>query len=123
MESCIHAVANHMRFASVTNMKQAKLRRLIGEKDFAMELELHRLDCLCSNGLMDGFNYLLDAAQEFAGDSALPPPLVRGRDLIENRIKPQPKFKAVLDAIYERQLSGDFPDRDSALKAALEMFD
>ena len=124
MESCIHAVANHMRFASVTNMKQSKLRRLIGEKDFVMELELHRLDCLCSNGLMDGFNYLLDAAQEFSGaDSALPPPLVRGRDLIENRIKPQPKFKAVLDAIYERQLSGDFPDRDSALKAALEMFD
>ena len=124
MESCIHAVTNHMRFASVTAMKTAKLRKLIGEADFAMELELHRLDCLCSNGLMDGFNYLLDAAQEFSGaDSALPPPLVRGRDLIENRIKPQPKFKTVLDAIYERQLSGDFPDRDSALKAALEMFD
>ena len=123
VESCIHAVANHMRFASVTNMKPAKLRRLIGEKDFAMELELHRLDCRCSNGLMEGYNYLLDSIREFSGTSALPPPLVMGRDLIKNRIKPQPKFKAVLDAIYERQLSGEFPDRESALKAALKMFD
>ncbi len=123
MECCIHAVANHMRFASVQNMKQAKLRRLIGEENFSVELELHRLDCRCSNGLMDGYNFLLDLLQEFGNGSALPPPLVRGRDLIQNNIKPQPEFKRVLDAVYERQLSGEFTDRESALKAALEMFD
>lgn len=123
-ESIIHAVRFHMRFASVQNMKLAKLRRLIGEKDFNMELELHRLDCLCSNGLMDGFNFLLDKLQEFSvGDSvALPEPLVRGRDLTANGIKGQAKFKLVLDAVYERQLAGEFPDAGTALAAALEYF-
>ena len=122
MESCIHAVTNHMRFASVTAMKTAKLRKLIGEADFAMELELHRLDCLCSNGLMDGFNFLLDTMNIYSGnEKALPPPFVRGKELIANGIPPQVKFKAVLDAIYERQLAGEFPDAQSALQAALEM--
>ena len=123
MESCIHAVTNHMRFASVTAMKTAKLRKLIGEADFAMELELHRLDCICSNGLMDGFNFLLDTMNIYSGnEKALPPPFVRGKELIANGIPPQVKFKAVLDAIYERQLAGEFPDAQAALQAALEMF-
>ena len=122
IECCVHAVANHMRFASVQNMKRAKLRRLIGEENFSVELELHRLDCRCSNGLMAGYNFLLDLLQEFSDGSALPPPLVRGRDLIQNNIKPQPEFKRVLDAVYERQLAGEFTDRESALQAALAMF-
>ena len=122
IECCVRAVANHMRFASVQNMKLAKLRRLIGEENFSVELELHRLDCRCSNGLMAGYNFLLDFMQEFADSSALPPPLVRGRDLIQNNIKPQPEFKRVLDAVYERQLAGEFTDRESALQAALAMF-
>lgn len=122
IECCVHAVANHMRFASVQNMKRAKLRRLIGEENFSVELELHRLDCRCSNGLMAGYNFLLDFMQEFADSAALPPPLVRGRDLIQNNIKPQPEFKRVLDAVYERQLAGEFTDRESAIQAALAMF-
>lgn len=123
MECCVHAVANHMRFASVQNMKKEKLRRLIGEENFSVELELHRLDCRCSNGLMDGYNFLLDFMDELGDSDALPPPLVMGRDLIQNNIKPQPKFKVVLDAVYERQLAGEFTDRESALQAALKMFE
>ena len=124
MESCVHAIANHMRFASVTAMKTAKLRKLIGEADFAMELELHRLDCICSNGLMEGFNFLLDTMNIYSGsEKALPPPFVRGKELIASGIRPQVKFKAVLDAIYERQLAGEFPDAQTALQAALAMFD
>lgn len=122
IDCCVHAVANHMRFASVQNMKRAKLRRLIGEENFSVELELHRLDCRCSNGLMAGYNFLLDLLQEFRDGAPLPPPLVMGRDLIQNNIKPQPKFKVVLDAVYERQLAGEFTDRESALQAALAMF-
>ena len=122
-ELCVHAVRNHMRFASVRDMKTSKLRRLIGGDGFAMELELHRLDCLCSNGLMDGFNYLLDRIAELpAASVALPEPWVRGRDLIKNGIKAQVKFKCVLDAVYERQLAGEFSDAANALEAALAMF-
>ena len=112
-----------MRFASVTAMKTAKLRKLIGEPDFAMELELHRLDCICSNGLMDGFNFLLDKLQIYSGETqALPPPFVRGKDLIANGIPPQIKFKKVLETIYDRQLAGEFDNKNAALQAALEMF-
>ena len=123
MESCIHAVTNHMRYASVTAMKTAKLRKLIGEADFAMELELHRLDCLCSNGLMDGFNFLLDTMNIYSGsEKALPPPFVRGKDLVACGIAPQVRFKKVLETIYDRQLAGEFENKNAALTAALEMF-
>ena len=123
-ESIASIVRNHMRMAHVPVMKKAKLRKIMAGKDFSIEVELNRLDCLCSNGLMDGFNFLLDKLQEFSvGDSvALPEPLVRGRDLTANGIKGQAKFKLVLDAVYERQLAGEFPDAGTALAAALEYF-
>lgn len=70
------AVKNHMRFASVLQMRKDKVKRLIADDNFPLELELHRLDCISSHALMDVFTFLLDKIVEQAGEVKLPPPLL-----------------------------------------------
>ncbi|MDD5599159.1 MAG: CCA tRNA nucleotidyltransferase, partial [Victivallaceae bacterium] len=90
------AVRNHMRFASIPQMRKDKVRRLIADDNFALELELHRLDCISSHAQMDVFNFLLDKVLEQAGEVELPPSLLTGRDLIKMGLKPGPQFKKIL---------------------------
>jgi len=114
------AIRNHMRFASVREMKHSKILRLLADDNFALELELHRLDCISCHGKMEGFVYLVDQLRRLP-DAKLPPPLLLGRDLVAAGIAPSSRFGEVLHDIYERQLSGEISDRDAALRAALEM--
>jgi poly(A) polymerase len=116
-EAVAHAVRNHMRMASVREMKEAKLKKLISEEHFDMELELHRLDCISSHGWMETFTFLVDQLSR-TPQRTLPEPWVMGRDLVAAGFSPGPAFKAVLDAVFDRQLAGEFPDRAAALKSA-----
>ena len=45
----------------------------------------------------------------------IPPPLVRGDDLITLGFKPGPKFGEILEAVETRQLEGFFRTREEAL--------
>ena len=121
-ESVCHAVRNHMRFASVREMRPAKLRRLLAGKYFDMELELHRLDCLCSNNLMDTFNFLQQQRELLAASVELPVPLVSGSDLIALGFKPGPKFKPMLETIMDAQLENKFADKASAVEFVKNTF-
>ena len=116
-ETIAHAVRNHMRMASVRQMKKAKLRRLMGDPDFAIELELHRLDCISCHKFMENFVFLLD--QQCADPVLqLPDPWVRGRDLVNAGFAPSPHFKKVLDDTFEQQLSDAFSGPEEALEFA-----
>ena len=121
-ETIVHAVRNHMRFASVPRMKPAKRRKLIADPGFPLELELHRLDCVGCHGMLDVFVFLLDLLAAEPEQRELPEPLVRGRDLVEAGLRPGPRFRKVLDAVFDRQLAGEFAAREEALKAALRLF-
>ena len=114
-DAVYHAVRNHMRFAHVDKMRTAKLRRLIGEENFATELELHRIDCMGSHGKIDNYLLLLDRLSEFGSEPELPRPFVNGRDLITAGLKPGPGFGGILNEITDLQLSGDLKTRDEAL--------
>ena len=119
-ERIVAAVKNHMRFAAVREMKSGKILRLLADDNFALELELHRLDCMSCHGKLDGFVYLVDQLRKLP-EAKLPPPLILGRDLVGAGFSPSPRFGEVLREIYERQLSGEFADREGALQAALKM--
>ena len=121
-ERIVSAIRNHMRFASVREMKNAKLLRLLADDNFALELELHRLDCLSCHGKMECFVYLLDQMRAMP-DAKLPPPLLLGRDLVAAGASPSPRFGKILHDIYERQLAGEIPDRETALQIALKMLE
>lgn len=49
-----------------------------------------------------------------------PEPWVTGADLISLQVPSGPVFKEILEGLYERQLLGEFSNRDEALAAAVE---
>lgn len=114
-EAVVHATRNHMRFAHVDKMRQAKWKRLLAEPEFPLELELHRLDCISSHGKLENYLLLLDRLTEASGQTELPPPLLNGRDLIQSGLKPGPVFGEILNKITDMQLSGTVTTREEAM--------
>jgi len=93
-----------------------KWRRLMAAPTFPLELELHRIDCLCSNSMLENYVLLLDRVRELANEVKLPPPLLNGRDLISLGIKPGPLIGDLLNKISELQLEGEISTREEAFK-------
>jgi poly(A) polymerase len=118
-DSIVSAIRNHMRFASVCDMREAKLRKLLADENFSVELELHRLDCISCHSMMGGFVYLLDKLNEYGDGIVLPPPLINGNDLKKLGLIPGPEFRKILDTVFEAQLTGEVASREEALQAAL----
>jgi len=118
IESTAEMVKCHMAFKDVRQMRVAKLKRFMARPTFTDELELHRVDCMGSHGLLDNLTFLRQKAEEFANEPLIPPPLVTGRDLIQLGMKPGPAFKPLLEAIQTAQLEGEVSDRESALALA-----
>jgi uncharacterized domain HDIG len=111
----VEMVQNHMVFKDVKNMRVARLKRFMARPTFDDELELHRVDCLGSHGLLDNYAFLLEKREEFANEPLIPEPLLTGHDLIGLGWKPGPRFKEVLDAVQTRQLEGQLTSREEAL--------
>lgn len=123
IEATVEMVQNHMVFKDVKNMRVARLKRFMARPTFTEELELHRVDCQGSHGLLDNYDFLRAKREEFASEPLIPAPLVTGADLIALGWKPGPRFKEVLDAIQTRQLEGRFASRDEALAWMREEYD
>ena len=114
-EATVVAVKNHMAFKDVRHMRVATLKRFLARPTMDDELELHRVDCLGSHGLLDNYDFLLAKREEFSREPLIPPPLVTGQDLILLGWKPGPHFKRILDAVQVRQLEGSLTSRDEAM--------
>jgi poly(A) polymerase len=115
IDATVEAVRQHMVFKDVTNMRVAKLKRFMARPTFADELELHRVDCASSHGMLDNYDFLREKREEFANEPIIPPPLVTGDDLIELGLRPGPRFGEILEAVETRQLEGALRDREEAL--------
>ncbi|MEI6054703.1 MAG: CCA tRNA nucleotidyltransferase [Lentisphaerota bacterium] len=116
IDNVCFAVKNHMRFASVCDMRPSKYKALIAESTFPLELELHRIDCMSSNKFTDSFIYLLDKLIELNGVRELPEELIKGRDLIELGFIPGPKFGEILKNITELQNDKVINTKEDALE-------
>jgi tRNA nucleotidyltransferase/poly(A) polymerase len=114
-EATVVAVKNHMAFKDVQHMRVATLKRFLARLTIGDELELHRVDCLGSHGLLDNYDFLLQKQEEFSREPLIPPPLVSGRDLIALGWKPGPHFKRILDAVQVRQLEGALTSSEEAV--------
>jgi poly(A) polymerase len=116
IDATVEAVRQHMVFKDVPNMRVAKLKRFMARPTFADELELHRVDCESSHGMMDNYDFLRQKREEFASEPIIPPPLVRGDDLLALGLKPGPKIGEILEAVETRQLEGTLRNREEALE-------
>lgn len=115
IDAVTEMVKNHMKFMNVQQMRLGRLRLFMGRPTFCEELELHRVDCLSSNGLLDNYEFVQEKMKQFDQEPIIPPPLITGRDLIDMGIRPSPQFKAYLNDVQQRQLEGELTTRDEAL--------
>jgi len=116
IEAAVEMVRQHMVFKDVPRMRTAKLKRFMARLTFNDELELHRVDCESSHRMLDNYEFLLRKREEFASEPIIPPPLVRGDDLITLGLKPSPKFGEILEAVETQQLEGRLKTRAEALE-------
>jgi poly(A) polymerase len=116
IEATVEMVRQHMVFKDAPKMRVAKLKRFMARPTFEEELELHRVDCQSSHRILDNYEFLLRKREEFANEPIIPPPLVRGDDLIALGLKPSPQFGEILEAVETRQLEGTLRSRDEAIE-------
>jgi poly(A) polymerase len=116
IDATVEMVRQHMVFKDVPKMREAKLKRFMARPTFDDEIELHRVDCEGSHRMLDNYEFLLRKREEFANEPIIPPPLVRGDDLIALGLKPGPKFGEILEAVETRQLEGHLRTREEAIE-------
>ena len=116
IDATVEMVRQHMVFKDVPKMREAKLKRFMARPTFDDELELHRVDCEGSHRMLDNYEFLLRKRKEFASEPIIPPPFVRGDDLIALGLKPGPRFGEILEAVETRQLEGNLRTREEALE-------
>jgi poly(A) polymerase len=114
IDATVEAVANHMVFKDVQQMRVAKLKRFMARPHFDDEMELHRVDCSSSHGALDNYDFLRAKREEFANEPLIPKPLITGRDLIALGLPPSPHFSEILEAVQSRQLEGTLRSAEEA---------
>lgn len=122
IDETVEAVAQHMVFKDVQNMRVAKLKRFMSRPTFADELELHRVDCESSHRMLDNYTFLKAKQEEFANEPLIPPTLINGHDLIAMGWTPGPKIGEILEAVQTRQLEGALTSHEQALEWVLSTF-
>jgi len=107
IEAVVAAVRYHMQLKDAPQMRKATLRRVLLRPTFALELELHRLDCLGSHGRLDVYDFLVAQAEALRQQPQLRPPLLTGHDLIKLGMPPGPAMGRLLAEIREKQLADE----------------
>jgi poly(A) polymerase len=123
IDQVVALVANHMRFKDVQQMRLSTLKRFLCLPHFSEHLELHRLDCLASNGFTAAYEFVQQKLAEFREEELRPPRLLSGSDLIEAGYKPGPEFRHALEAVETGQLEGEIRNREQALELARSVLD
>ncbi|MDA8125553.1 MAG: CCA tRNA nucleotidyltransferase [Deltaproteobacteria bacterium] len=113
-ETILALVAGHMGFMDCRRMRPNRLKRFLRMPDFSLHLELHRLDCLASHGVLAHYDFCKEQLAAFPAEELQPRPLLSGRDLIALGYRPGPLFKEILTALEDAQLAGEIRDADEA---------
>ncbi len=116
IETITHCIRGHMRLMNVRNMRRSTLRRLVGAPTFAIELELHRLDCQASHGDLSNYHHLVAFQKEMAAEPVLPPPVVSGHDIMALGVPEGPDVGLWRKKAYDAQLEGRLKTREELLE-------
>jgi poly(A) polymerase len=115
-EQILALVANHMRFADVTRMKDSTFKKFVRMPHFDEHLELHRIDCQASHGDLSLYQFTRDKMSSMPPEAIRPAPLITGDDLIAAGHKPGPRFKEILSAVEDAQLEGRLESKAQAME-------
>ena len=117
-EQILALIENHMRFKDVQQMRDSTLKRFLRLPEFEEHLELHRVDCLSSHGMLDNWRLMREKMQSLSAEELRPARLLTGRDLIAAGFQPGPAFSGALEAVETAQLEGHINSKQEALEVA-----
>lgn len=113
-ETVLELIHQHMVFMNVQKMRPARLKRFLRMPDFHLHLQLHRLDCLASHGMLDNYEFCLERLQNMEPDELLPPRLLTGDDLLTMGFAPGKLMGEILRALEEEQLENRVHNKEEA---------
>ena len=113
---CALAKDRRMRYPSASEMRKSTLRRFLSEEHIDNLLELARLDALASNGDLTSYRFCKEQLETIGAEQMRPPPILRGRDLIDLGWQPGPQLGQILEAVETRQLEGELTSREQAVE-------
>lgn len=114
-EQVIALVHHHMDFMNVKKMRPSRLKRFLRMPDFDLHLQLHRLDCLASHGMLDYYDFCKERLSEMEHNALHPPRLLSGDDLIEMGVAPGRRLGDILSLLEEEQLENRIQSKEEAL--------
>jgi len=117
-----HMVKDHMKFLPVQDMRESTLKKFLRDPVFDDMLELHRIDCLASHGILETWEFCKQNLDELADEEIAPPRLLNGADLIELGYEPGPIFKQILSRVEDAQLEARLKTREDAIEFVRKEF-
>ena len=115
IEAVKELIARHIHFSTIAKMREAKRRRFLQDPLFPLHLELHRLDCKSSHGIMDTYSYGVSVLQQERSRPQNEPLFLNGNDLIDLGYQPGPKFSTILAEIADAQLEHKINNKNEAV--------
>lgn len=114
-------VGNHMKMHQSRKMNPSSLRKLCLLPNFEELLELHRMDCYCSMGNMESYEFILNFYNENK-TNLYNKPLLTGFHLQALGYEKGPVYKEILDEVKSAQLQGTIKTTGQAIDFVLEKF-
>lgn len=113
-ERVVALVADHLVFKDVPAMRPGRLRRLMAEQHFPELLQLYRADCKGCHGILSALPAIRAMRRRLSSEALIPPPLLRGADVLAAGVPPGPQVGALLREASELQLEGRLADKAAA---------
>ncbi|MCC7138368.1 MAG: CCA tRNA nucleotidyltransferase [Planctomycetes bacterium] len=115
-------VATHMTFPNLPKMRRHRLREFLGAPDLPLHLALHRADCGASHGDLSLARFCDEQVAAFRAEPVLPPPIVRGDDLLAVGYAPGRRLGVLLRWLREEQLEGKVDSKEAAVRRVLDRY-
>jgi tRNA nucleotidyltransferase (CCA-adding enzyme) len=123
IQSLLPLVEHHLKPSQFyyAKAKDKAIRKLATKVNIEELLVLAKADFLGRTteeslaGVYYAGEWLLEKACVLHVENRALPRLLQGRDLIALGLEPSPKFKEILDVVYEQQLSGNLTEKDDTI--------
>lgn len=113
-DSLIALIHHHMAFMNVQKMRPSRLKRFLRMPDFNLHLQLHRLDCVASHGMLDHYEFCRAELSRVAPEELRPVRLLTGDDLITMGYAKGRLIGEILKRLEDEQLENRIKTRSEA---------
>ena len=114
-EGVIDLIHHHMAFMNVQKMRPSRLKKFLRMPGFDLHLQLHRLDCLASHGMLDHYHFCQDQLRTLEHEALHPPRILTGNDLIAMGFAPGKRIGEILQALEVEQLENRIHNKEQAV--------